>query len=73
MPDISMCSNRSCPRHLKCYRFMARPDKWQSYGSFKPKKGKCEYFYAMPKPRSGSEVADFLIDAFSRVNIEKDK
>lgn len=35
MPDISMCSNKTCPKKDTCYRFAATPDDmWQSYGLF---------------------------------------
>lgn len=46
MPDITMCDNKKCPSHARCYRFMARPDRYQqSYGAFDPGDGKqCDYF-----------------------------
>lgn len=46
MPDISMCRNNLCPSAGKCYRYMAIPSDWQSYGSFYPKKGEngCDSF-----------------------------
>jgi hypothetical protein len=34
MPDISMCQHSACPKSKECYRFMAIPDKWQSYMAF---------------------------------------
>ena len=42
-----MCSNQKCPSRLKCHRFTATPDGWQSYSEFKPVKGqkKCEDFW----------------------------
>lgn len=36
MPDITMCSNHSCPSSNICYRFKAQPSKYQSYSEFKP-------------------------------------
>ncbi len=35
MVDISMCKNKKCPLHLRCYRYLAEPNPhWQSYASF---------------------------------------
>jgi len=35
MPDISMCTNLSCPSKETCYRFKAIPNEfWQSYFTF---------------------------------------
>lgn len=31
MIDFSMCTDKKCPRRKQCYRFMATPDKFQSY------------------------------------------
>lgn len=37
MPDISMCQNKDCKSHEKCYRFMAKPNQHrQAYMDFKP-------------------------------------
>lgn len=50
MPDITMCANKTCPNRKNCYRFMAIPDKYQSYSGFIPKLDKnkkwidCDYF-----------------------------
>lgn len=45
MPDIPMCACQTCPLSRQCYRFMAVPDTYQSYDSFKPDDdGKCDYF-----------------------------
>jgi len=52
MPDISMCCNLDCPVKKKCYRWMAKPDKWQSYAEFDGGK-KCKYFI---KYRVSTEV-----------------
>lgn len=34
MPDISMCTNTSCPLADKCYRVQAEPSFWQAYTPF---------------------------------------
>jgi len=47
MSDITMCTNKKCKLRKTCYRFMAKPDRWQSYAEFKPVRGKCEYYYPM--------------------------
>lgn len=38
MPDITMCANKSCPKLRSCYRFMAIPDRLQSYAGYVPVK-----------------------------------
>lgn len=46
MPDISMCANQTCPKKESCYRFTAKPCKYQTYADFKPdEEGKCEYYW----------------------------
>jgi hypothetical protein len=45
MPDISMCLNSTCPKKETCYRYMAEPDKGQSYSSFSCVDGECEYYW----------------------------
>jgi len=42
-PDITMCLNKKCKKAKKCYRFMAKPDKWQAYSHFDYKED-CKYF-----------------------------
>jgi hypothetical protein len=46
MPDISMCSNRTCPQRNECYRFRAVPNPYrQAYSDFKPDvSGVCDHF-----------------------------
>lgn len=44
MLDMSMCLNKKCPIKEKCYRFMAKPDQWQSYTLFSWEGNDCEYF-----------------------------
>ena len=34
MPDMTMCTSRSCKKREECYRAMAKPDRIQSYGDF---------------------------------------
>lgn len=34
MPDITMCTSKTCKRRKQCYRTMAKPDKYQSFGDF---------------------------------------
>jgi len=34
MPDITMCTSKSCKNRKQCYRAMAKPGKYQSYGDF---------------------------------------
>jgi len=41
MPDITMCSNSSCPRRLTCFRFIARAAVLQSYTRYTPETDKC--------------------------------
>jgi hypothetical protein len=50
MPDISMCSNPSCPKTETCYRHQAsgtQPNPWrQAYAGFTwDKEKKCEYYW----------------------------
>ena len=44
MPDISLCSNKTCPMKIYCYRHTATPDRWQSYSEFIPKGNICDAF-----------------------------
>jgi len=59
MPDISMCSNDTCPLREQCYRFTAEPNPYrQSYGTFKPEidedKVECKYFIDNKKYSDGA-------------------
>jgi hypothetical protein len=47
MPDIAKCDNAECPSCTICWRFMAKPDAFQSYGAFKPDGDKCSSFWPM--------------------------
>lgn len=34
MPDITMCLTRTCLKKEECYRYKAKPDRYQSYANF---------------------------------------
>jgi hypothetical protein len=34
MPDITMCVNKNCSESQNCYRFLAKPNRYQSYSTF---------------------------------------
>ena len=36
MPDITMCMGDGCPAKERCYRFTAKPSKYQSYFAVVP-------------------------------------
>lgn len=44
MPDITMCENNDCPLNNKCFRYLAKPDRYQAYSCFLYNDG-CEYFW----------------------------
>ena len=45
MPDISMCSNDKCKVRKQCYRYMTKPDHYQTYATFGRKDNKkCKDF-----------------------------
>ena len=47
MPDISMCSGLYCELKKYCYRYTAKPEKYQSYMGFyeeKKEKEPCNYY-----------------------------
>ena len=48
MPDIAMCYNQKCPYRTKCYRFMATPSDYQTFGEFKWDDG-CDYYIPLYK------------------------
>lgn len=57
MPDISMCMNEECNIKEKCFRYMATPDKIQSYSRFnEDNQKKCGYYW----PLSGVEDKQLL-------------
>ena len=53
MPDFTMCYGKKCRIWRKCYRYMADPSQFQSWGNFEDtvgaKKGECGYFYPYQK------------------------
>lgn len=48
MADISMCRNIFCSSRNSCYRFIATPDTYQTYGNFEVLEGedKCSYYWS---------------------------
>lgn len=48
MPDITMCKDKDCNLKLKCYRYTAKPDRYQSFFGTEVKvdKNVCEYFWS---------------------------
>ena len=46
MPDISMCFGKNCYKKNDCYRFTAKPDRFQSYANFdyNLEKNCCDHF-----------------------------
>ncbi len=42
MVDVAMCQNEKCSDKNNCYRYLAKPSLWQSYGLFNH--NSCEYF-----------------------------
>ena len=45
MPDITMCKGEGCEARVTCYRFTAKPSKYQSYFNESPaENGGCEYY-----------------------------
>ena len=55
MPDISMCNGKKCPKKKQCYRYMAIPDRYQSYAMFEEsclKDKKFENFWSIEGRRN---------------------
>ena len=46
MADITMCRDKACKKHERCYRFTAKASEhWQSFFVDSPRDGKeCKYF-----------------------------
>jgi len=43
-PDITMCKDKDCPYKDKCYRFVSKPNSYQSYFIDSPRgEYQCEY------------------------------
>ena len=55
MLDISMCKNKKCSKRNRCYRFLAKPNGYQSYFLDLEEKD-CEYFWDIKKQLSVSWV-----------------
>jgi hypothetical protein len=54
MPDIAMCSSKTCSRAKDCYRHAKSgtiPDAWQSYSEFVPEEDGCFYPIAVGTPK----------------------
>lgn len=47
MPDITMCKGDGCGVRDNCYRYTAKPDKWQSYFA-KPPRDEKSCLWIMP-------------------------
>lgn len=48
MVDISMCSNEDCKLKGSCYRYLAQPSNYQTYGLFCPSTDNhCEYYWGV--------------------------
>ena len=47
MADITMCFATECDKKETCYRYLAEPDRLQSYSDFSKYKEKkeCEYYW----------------------------
>lgn len=46
MSDFTMCHPINCPQQDKCYRFLAKSDRFQSYFSIEYDQiNGCEYFW----------------------------
>jgi hypothetical protein len=46
MPDIAMCNGDDCPVKENCWRYLAPPDRFQSYFAAPPRNEEgCEYFW----------------------------
>ena len=50
MPDITMCLNEKRKRRLECYRYIAKPDRYQSYSTFQEKD--CDYYWPVDKEKN---------------------
>ena len=57
MVDMTLCKNSSCPKNIKCYRFLTKGDPtYQSYTTFKPDTtGECGYFIEIKRGNKNEE------------------
>jgi len=62
MPDITMCSGEECPLKESCYRYTAKPSRYQSY-FFEPpiEDGECNYFWT-DKVRSKTDETEQIVN-----------
>lgn len=52
MPDYTMCTGDDCPLKRDCFRFIAKPDEYQSMFSIVPynkEKKECNYYTKVHK------------------------
>lgn len=59
MPDISMCKNKTCPKHNDCYRYRAKPNPYrQAYMNFEIEGTRCPDFITIKgwSPKSLKEI-----------------
>lgn len=49
MPDITMCNGGDCIKKSNCYRYMAKPDSYQSFFAEVPKEtgDDCKHYWEM--------------------------
>jgi hypothetical protein len=60
MADFDICMNKSCEVNQRCYRYLAKPSKNQSYANFNSTKVKGEIICPGFKKMSVQEVIDIL-------------
>lgn len=56
MPDITMCFGYGCPLKENCHRYLADPDRHQSYFALAPydiEKEVCEYYLKEKEKNDG--------------------
>lgn len=59
MPDMTMCSNRSCEKRASCLRYLAVPDMaYQSYSLFLPRGGGCKDWLPVSRAAFVLSLAD---------------
>ena len=59
MPDITMCKGYGCRARNHCYRFTAKPSRWQSWFAQTPGSNKkCKYYYEMEVDKMFYNVID---------------
>lgn len=69
MPDISMCKNKECPKATQCYRFMAVPNRYQSWADFQyvttpDGTVDCEYYWPLVEPEQDRLEADDELEIY---------